>query len=59
MKRTLTLKREHLAELTAAELSGVAGAAPPDVTKPLSGFSCPIEDCFVDSYIGMCWTWVC
>lgn len=38
MKRTLTLKRETLTELTGADLSAVVGAA-------ASGLSCPLKDC--------------
>lgn len=37
MKRTLTLKREALTELTATDLGAVVGAA--------SGGSCPIKYC--------------
>ena len=40
MKRTLSLKREHLTELTAGELAGVAGAR-----YDASGLSCPVKDC--------------
>jgi hypothetical protein len=39
MKRTLSLKRETLAELTTGDLSGVVGAAAP------SGATCPVLDC--------------
>ncbi len=41
MKRTLSLKREHLTELTAGELRSVAGGAPPTV---------PVRDCLLDSF---------
>lgn len=40
MKRTLTLKREALAELTAGELGALAGAA-----AQASGTSCPVLLC--------------
>jgi hypothetical protein len=40
MKRTLTLRSETLAELTADELAGVAGAV-----QQLSGITCPAVDC--------------
>ncbi|HVF03354.1 MAG TPA: hypothetical protein VNA20_00800 [Frankiaceae bacterium] len=40
MKRTLTLKREALTELTAADLSVVVGAA----AEPTIG-SCPVKYC--------------
>ncbi len=39
MKRNLELKRETLAELTAADLAQVVGAA------VASGLSCPLDDC--------------
>jgi hypothetical protein len=39
-KRTLRLRRETLAELDAAALAEVAGAAP-----DLSGTSCPVAAC--------------
>ena len=54
MKRTLTLKREPIADLTRDELASVVAAE----ALP-SGLTCPIRDCFVDSNLGMCWTWVC
>ena len=53
MKRTLSLKREALTELSAAELGSVAGGALP------SGLSCPIQTCFCVSNIGECVTWSC
>ena len=40
--RRLTLRREALTELTAAELSGVAGG------YDASGATCPLGDCFDD-----------
>ncbi|HEU0132258.1 MAG TPA: hypothetical protein VFQ85_14815 [Mycobacteriales bacterium] len=39
MKRTLTLKREPLAELVSTELTSVVGAG------QLSGLTCPVYDC--------------
>jgi hypothetical protein len=40
-RRTLSLKREVLAELTAADLAHVAGAAPPETTKVIeTAYSC-------------------
>jgi hypothetical protein len=39
MKRTLSLKRETLAELTTGDLQNVVGAAVP------SGLTCPVLDC--------------
>jgi hypothetical protein len=39
MKRTLTLRRETLAELTSADLAGVAGAAPVPYTN--DAITCP------------------
>jgi hypothetical protein len=39
MKRTLSLKRETLAELTTGDLRSVVGAAVP------SGLTCPVLDC--------------
>lgn len=58
MKRTLTLKREALTELTTADLTAVAGAA------PLSGPTCPVMSCvcaskFCVSNIGECVTYAC
>jgi hypothetical protein len=41
MKRTLNLRRETLAELTADELTGVVGAA----AQTLKGGSCPLLYC--------------
>lgn len=55
MKRTLVLKREHLADLTADELSGVAGAA---LNLP-SGVTCPLDDCLIASQLFPCYTWLC
>ena len=42
MKRTLSLKREQLTELTPGELAGVTGAA-----YDASGLTCPVKDCLV------------
>lgn len=42
MKRSLSLHRETLAELTIADLGEVVGAAAP------SGPTCPIFDCLSD-----------
>lgn len=39
MKRTLSLRRETLAELTATDLTAVVGGA------QLSGPTCPVVDC--------------
>lgn len=40
-RRTLSLKREVLNELTAADLAVVAGAAPPQTTKVIeTAYSC-------------------
>ena len=44
-KRTLSLSRETLTELTVSELGGVAGGAGYD-----SLLSCPVRDCLRDSY---------
>jgi hypothetical protein len=41
VKRTLSIKRETLAELTADELTGVVGAA----QATLKGGSCPLLYC--------------
>ena len=41
MKRTLSLRREALAELTPAELGGVVGG---NYTSP-NGLSCGVRDC--------------
>lgn len=38
MKRTLTLKREALTELTTSDLARIAGAADPSL-------SCPVKNC--------------
>lgn len=35
MKRTLSLKREALIELTTEEMAAFAGASPPDPTPPV------------------------
>lgn len=40
MKRTLSLKREALSELTPAELRSVAGGAPPTF---------PVRECLLDT----------
>jgi hypothetical protein len=53
MKRTLSLKREALTELSADDLGAVAGGALP------SGLSCPIQTCLCISNIGECVTWSC
>ena len=50
MKRTLSLKREALAQLSDADLTAVAGAAP---------VSSPLLSCFCVSNIGECATWSC
>ena len=52
MTRTLTLKREPLADLTVDELRDVIGGA-------RSGLSCPLTDCFVESRLGTCYSWAC
>ena len=61
MKRTLSLKRESLAELAAADLSAVNGAG-----YAASGATCPLDDCFDDlsrkiGCVGtyQCPTWTC
>jgi hypothetical protein len=53
VKRTLSLKRETLTELSPAELTAVVGAGLP------SGLSCPLQTCFCVSNIGECVTWSC
>ncbi|HEU0132269.1 MAG TPA: hypothetical protein VFQ85_14870 [Mycobacteriales bacterium] len=44
MKRTLTLKRETLAELTADELTGVGGG---QQAITVQGFTCPLVSCLI------------
>ena len=44
MKRTLSLKREALAELTTDELAGMAGAIPPPTPVV---FTLPLDHCVV------------
>lgn len=53
MKRTLTLRRDTLTELTPSDLGSVVGAALP------SALSCPIQTCLCISNIGECVTWSC
>jgi hypothetical protein len=58
MKRTLSLKREALTELTTSDLAAVAGGA------LASGATCPAVSCvcaskFCISNIGECVTWSC
>ncbi|HWL35637.1 MAG TPA: hypothetical protein VNQ77_05535 [Frankiaceae bacterium] len=45
MRRSLSLKRETLAELTATELVGVAGGA------QLSGPTCPALECVSNAHL--------
>ena len=47
VKRTLSLKREHLADLTPRELTAVAGAAVP---------SSPVQECLEESHLVCTWT---
>jgi hypothetical protein len=49
VKRTLTLSRESLADLTSDELSDVVGALP----LP-SGLTCPLKDCLQASMPPRC-----
>ncbi|HEU0132261.1 MAG TPA: class I lanthipeptide [Mycobacteriales bacterium] len=42
MKRSLSLKRETLAELTVEQLTHVAGAAAPATGR---GTTCPLQNC--------------
>lgn len=54
MKRTLSLKRETLAELTSADLGSVVGG------DLVSGLTCPVLDCLSDDLCGItvqprCW----
>jgi hypothetical protein len=53
MKRTLSLKREALTELSDTDLDAVAGAALP------SGATCPVMSCLCVSRVGECVTWAC
>ena len=55
MKRTLTLKREHLADLDPAELGSVVAG------QELSGaVSCPVRYCLINTnLICMDYTWAC
>lgn len=53
MKRTLSLKSESLAELTADDLAGVAGAADAIIK---SGQSCPVTDCVTMLTCRTCWS---
>lgn len=50
MKRSLTLRREALSELSATDLAAVAGGGLP------SGLTCPLDDCFA-SRLGTCNCW--
>ena len=50
MKRTLSLKREPLADLSVDEMATVVGGA-------RSGLSCPVRDC-VESVV-ICYSWAC
>lgn len=45
MKRSLTLKREALAALTADDLAGVAGAAPIPYSRE-DQLTCPLVRCY-------------
>lgn len=40
MKRSLTLKSEHLTELTGSELAAVAGGVPPTRQCPTAALTC-------------------
>jgi hypothetical protein len=53
VKRTLSLKRESLTELSDADLGVVAAGALP------SGATCPLQTCLCVSRIGECVTWSC
>lgn len=53
MKRTLSLKSEALAELTADDLAVVNGAAK-DAAK--SGLTCPVSDCVTMLTCRTCWS---
>ena len=53
MKRTLSLRREALTELSGADLGAVAGGALP------SGPTCPLQTCLCVSRIGECVTYAC
>ncbi|HEV2891202.1 MAG TPA: hypothetical protein VGX28_12575 [Frankiaceae bacterium] len=55
MTRTLTLRRESLADLTRDELAGVAGGA----AITVQGLTCRLEDCLVESDFGQCYSWLC
>jgi hypothetical protein len=59
LKRTLSLKREHLADLTRDELGVVAAGAiqPPDPNPTI--VSCPIRYCLMDSNLNPCYSWAC
>ena len=52
MNRRLTLKAEHLTELSPADLSGIAGGALGSIQGCLTGYypsinaPCPTTDCF-------------
>ena len=55
VKRTLILRSEALAELTAVELHAVAGGAAPTGV----GATCKLDECLIDSNMGMCYSWLC
>ncbi len=44
-KRTLSLTRETLAELSDTDLGSVAGAV-----RDISGITCPLRDCLDNTY---------
>jgi hypothetical protein len=61
LRRTLSLKREVLQELTAADLTAIAGAAPPQTTKLaetmyscLAYISCNVLQCVVIAVTNAC-----
>ncbi|HEV2891200.1 MAG TPA: hypothetical protein VGX28_12565 [Frankiaceae bacterium] len=54
MTRSLTLKRETLTPLTAAELGGVAAGATTNAITAI-GRTCPVLECAgLESWVGHC-----
>ena len=55
MKRTLTLARDVLAVLGDDDLREVAAGQ----AITVQGFTCAPDDCFRESNLGPCYTWLC
>ena len=53
-KRSLTLRREALADLSSYDLTAIAGGA-----QTVQGPTCPLIGCVTDILTGSCYTYRC